>query len=40
MRGIGEHHLKRIQPDKVIKSQNCETDGFCAAHGNDPMGSK
>ena len=25
--------------DKVIKSQNCDADSFCAAHGNDPPGS-
>ena len=40
MRGIGEHYLKRNHnrlPDKVIKSQNCDADGFCAAHGNDSL---
>ena len=24
---------------KAIKSQNCDADGFCAAHGNDHPGS-
>ena len=42
MHGIGEHYLKgnyNGPPDKVITSQNCDADGFCAAHGNVPVGS-
>ena len=39
---LQKHYLKwnyNRQPDKVIKSQTCDADGFCAAHGNDPPGS-
>ena len=42
LHGIGEHYLKwnhNSQPDKVIKSQNCDVDDFCTAQGTYPPGS-